>query len=208
MERVLLNVLLTGIALLFLSCNNEDRVEIAEVDRDYSKSLSNLREKVLVLAEEQTKKGLKSEETGEEKYDFEMTDEKALFYINSLNAEACDLFYSLGMTSEDIIEFNDHDIVLGAMALMVYNSQYEEANSSRDVLDCVSRALVGISFTNWAIAGKITTKAMGMIFLKQVARKALGPIGVAWTIYDFVTCMAEIDYNQGGEDEYVGGPDE
>jgi hypothetical protein len=107
-----------------------------------------------------------------------------------------------------MVEFDNHDVVLGAMMLLNYNSQYEEANSSYDVIDCISRSLIGISVTNWGIAGKITTKAMGIIFLKQVARKALGPIGIAWTIYDFVTCMAEIDYNIPPQEEYVGGPDE
>jgi hypothetical protein len=205
MKRILLTFSLLSIILLFLSCNNEEKIETDKVVLNYSESLSNFREKILSLAEEQqTKKSLKNEVSEEEESDFEMTEENAQYYINSLNDEAYDIFYSLGVTSEDMIEFNNHDVVLGAMMLLDYNSQYEEeVSSSHDVIDCVSRALIGVSFTNWAISGKITTKAMGIVFLKQVARKALGPIGIAWTIYDFVTCMAELDYNTPSDDDVL-----
>ena len=59
---------------------------------------------------------------------------------------------------------------------------------AQDTFDCLIRS-VGIDAVVEFVKVKIITKKAIYKVIRKVAKRALGPIGAAWAIYEFEECM-------------------
>ena len=59
---------------------------------------------------------------------------------------------------------------------------------AQDTFDCLIRS-VGIDAVVEFVKVKIITKKAIYKLIRKVAKRALGPIGAAWAIYEFGQCM-------------------
>lgn len=111
--------------------------------------------------------------------------------IHAASTASAELFTNIGLTQEDLASYKEEDIALAGLLLSRELSREGISGSSNDVIDCIGRATLGISVSEWGLAGRLTAK-MGLQLLKQVARKALGPIAIGFIMYDLASCLSSM----------------
>lgn len=180
------SILLTIFSFVFFSCGNENASQLVD-SKQISSKISSYYQSILILnhlnefQRVATRINTIQQITPEEQIAINTT-------IQNSAIAASDLFSIIGVTQQELAAYKEEDVALAGLILSSEMIQQTNPESSRDVIDCLGRAAFGISIAEWALTGRITA-TMGIRLLGQVARRALGPIAVAFVIYDFVDCM-------------------
>jgi hypothetical protein len=122
--------------------------------------------------------------------------------MNPLTVTSTELLKTYGFTekelTEDMGDVNDPRLVIIGLAILKAETKNKEVAMNidsffatsvyaQDTFDCLIRS-VGIDAVVEIVKGKITKKAVSKL-IRKVAKRALGPIGAAWAIYEFGDCM-------------------
>lgn len=203
-----IKLLFFGLLFLNQACQTDDN--------DFSipeKEIALNKEEALVNFENLAKQVLPSLQTNLEKVsllnktsDTEIVEkniENILFKLNPLINSSKELLKTYGFSEKDLKEYmegnNDARLVLVGFAVFSAekknmkesintNTKYIAPNAQEpDVFDCLIRS-VGIDTVVDLVKGRISKAAVAKL-IKKLAKKALGPIGAAWAIYEFGDCM-------------------
>jgi hypothetical protein len=196
-----IKLLFFGIVFLNQACQTDDNIFSISEKELALENFENMAKQVLPKLQGNLEKSRLLNKSS----DTEMSNknvEDIMNIMNPLTVTSTELLKTYGFTekelTEDMGDVNDPRLVIIGLAILKAETKNKEVAMNidsffatsvyaQDTFDCLIRS-VGIDAVVEIVKGKITKKAVSKL-IRKVAKRALGPIGAAWAIYEFGDCM-------------------
>jgi hypothetical protein len=196
-----IKLLFFGIVFLNQACQTDDNIFSISEKELALENFENMAKQVLPKLQGNLEKSRLLNKSS----DTEMSNknvEDIMNIMNPLTVPSTELLKTYGFTekelTEDMGDVNDPRLVIIGLAILKAETKNKEVAMNidsffatsvyaQDTFDCLIRS-VGIDAVVEIVKGKITKKAVSKL-IRKVAKRALGPIGAAWAIYEFGDCM-------------------